>query len=100
MRTKSNDIIERESVFVWIALATGVILLVPLIAMQFTNEVNWDKIDFVAMGSLLFGTGSTFVLVSRKVPRKRRLAMAAVFGTALFYVWLELAVGVFTNLGS
>ncbi|HZW14028.1 MAG TPA: hypothetical protein VFF81_12665 [Noviherbaspirillum sp.] len=100
MSTKSNDIIERESVFVWIALATGVILLAPLIAMQFTNEVNWDKIDFIAMGALLFCTGSTFVLVSRKAPRQRRLAMAALFGAALFFEWLELAVGVFTNLGS
>jgi len=32
-----------------IVLGTAAILLVPLIAMQFTDEVKWDLTDFVAL---------------------------------------------------
>jgi len=100
MRTKDIDIIMRDSVFVWIALATGLLMLIPLIAMQFTNEVNWDRADFIVMGLLLFGTGSIFVLVSRKIPRKYWGAIGVLFAAAFFYIWIELAVGIFTNLGN
>lgn len=40
MSTKSIHIIARGSVFGWIGLATGLALLMPFIAMQFTREVN------------------------------------------------------------
>jgi hypothetical protein len=100
MSTKPESIIWRDTVFGWIALATGVILLIPLIAMQFTNEVNWDVFDFAVMGCVLFGAGSLFVLVSRKVPRRYWAIIGILFAAALLYVWAELAVGIFTNLGS
>ena len=85
----------RKRVFVWIALATGAILLIPLIAMQFTTEVNWDETDFVVMGSLLFGIASVFVLAARRVPRKHRVLLGGLFIAAFLYLWAELAVGVF-----
>lgn len=44
----------RKSAFV-IALTTGLLLLVPLVAMQFTDEVDWGGGDFVVAGGLLFG---------------------------------------------
>jgi hypothetical protein len=90
----------RNSVFAWIALATGIVLLIPLIAMHFSRSVRWDAPDFLVLGVLLFGTGSTFVLVARKVPRRYRIIVGATFAVALLYVWAELAVGVFTDLGS
>jgi hypothetical protein len=40
-----------------VALATGLILLVPLVAMQITDEVNWAPGDFVFAGVLLAGAG-------------------------------------------
>ena len=89
-----------NSVFIWIALATGAILLLPLIAMQFTTEVKWDETDFIVMGSLLFGVTSLFVLAVRKAPRKHRLLIGCIFVAAFLYLWAELAVGVFTDLGS
>lgn len=100
MRPVGNDFLLRKDVFVWIALATGLILLIPLIAMQFTAEVNWGREDFFVMGFLLFSTGSLFVLVARRVPRGRRPVIGVLFAAALIYIWAELAVGVFTNLGN
>ena len=100
MKKNTNDVISRDSIFIWIAVATAAILLIPLIAMQFTTEVSWDEIDFIVMGMLIFGISSLFVLVARKVPRKRRLLVGGIFFLAFLYIWVELAVGVFTNLGS
>lgn len=72
------------------------LLLVPLIAMQFTDQVDWKPLDFIIMGSLLFGTGLLIDLVLRRVQgiRNRILLCAAVL-LALLLVWAELAVGIF-----
>src|SRR5688572_19019351 len=99
MKTKSNDIIMQNKVFIWIALATGLILLIPLIAMQFTGEVAWTLSDFVIAGALLFGTGLMFVLAARKT-RKHRVAIGIVLAAALLLIRIELAVGIFTTWGS
>jgi hypothetical protein len=99
MKTKNSDIIMQNKVIIWIALATGLILLAPLLAMQFTEEVAWTLSDFVIAGVLLFGTGLMFVLAARKT-RKYRAVIGIVLAAALFYVWAELAVGIFTNWGS
>ena len=95
-----NDVIMRNSIFAWIAIATGLILLIPLIAMQFTTEVNWATTDFVVMGLLLQCTGSLFVLVARKSTRRRRVVIGIMFVAAFLYIWAELAVGVFTTFGA
>ena len=100
MSDRINKIPSWYSVFWWVAVATGIVLLIPLIAMQFTEEVNWSAIDFIVMGLLVFGTGSLFVLVFRRVPRKWRIIACIMIALAFLYVWAELAVGIFTNLGS
>jgi MFS superfamily sulfate permease-like transporter len=84
----------------WMAVAACFILLIPLVAMQFTAAVQWSRMDFAAMSSLVFGAGSIFILVARKAPRKYWPAIGIVVAVALLYVWAELAVGIFTNLGS
>jgi hypothetical protein len=98
MRAARTDIIAQNRVFGWIALATALVLLIPLVAMQLTNDVNWRPNDFVAAGGLIFITGSVFVLAARRVRHRALLALGV--AAALFYLWAELAVGVFTGLGS
>lgn len=100
MRTTTNRFILSNSVFAWIALATCLALLIPLLAMQFTDAVNWSTEDFVAMGLLVFGMGSVFVLTARKVSRKYWPALGIACVMAFVYLWAELAVGIFTHLGS
>ncbi|WKK74737.1 hypothetical protein QYS49_24025 [Marivirga salinae] len=79
-----------------ILLSAVILLLIPLIAMQFTNEVDWDFTDFMIMGILLFGTGLWCELVMREVkPIKTRLIICGAILFALFLIWAELAVGIF-----
>jgi hypothetical protein len=100
MKAKSTDILTRNKVFVVLALVTGLILAVPLVAMQFTNEVNWDLFDFIVMGILLFGTGVISVYVARIIPRKYRVLVIILLAVGLLYIWAELAIGIFTNIGN
>ncbi len=100
MKTKKTDIIMQNKIFTWIALATGGILSIPLVAMQFTSEVNWSLSDFIIMGALLFGTGFLFVHVARVIPQKYRVLTGLAFLIVMLWIWVELAVGLFTNWGS
>jgi len=77
-----------------ITLITAAILMAPLIAMQFTREVNWTLSDFVIMGVLLLGTGLLFDLAARKIQtRKARLITIGVIAFGFLFIWAELAVG-------
>jgi len=79
-----------------ILISAAVLLLIPFIAMQFTDEVNWTRSDFLVMGMLLFGTGLMCELVLRKVTNiKNRIALCILFVLAFLLVWAELAVGNF-----
>lgn len=72
------------------------LLLIPFVAMQFTNEVNWSVMDFVMAGILLFGTSLVIELVLRKVKStKHRLLISGIILLLLFLLWAELAVGIF-----
>lgn len=72
------------------------VLAIPLVAMQFTNEVNWDLPDFILMGLLLFGTGITCDLVIRKIKNsKLRIITCVILLVVLLLIWTELAVGIF-----
>jgi hypothetical protein len=49
-----------------VALATAFILLLPLVGMRISDEVNWTLTDFVIAGALLGGTGLLLELAVRK----------------------------------
>lgn len=79
-----------------VAAVTACILLIPLVAMQFTSEVVWTLGDFVVAGALLFGTGAMYVFAASRArtPRQRHM-IGFVLGGLLLLVWAELAVGIF-----
>lgn len=77
-------------------LTVAILLLIPLIAMQFSAEVNWTPFDFVVAGFLLIGAGLIFDLVIRKIKNiKYRIATSLILLIALLLIWAELAVGIF-----
>ena len=90
-----QNIIRR--LIVW-AVVVALILLIPLVAMQFTSEVNWTLSDFVFAGVLLFGTGLTYELVARKAGGTAyRAAVGVALGAAFLLVWINAAVGIIGN---
>ncbi len=79
-------------------ILAGVItlLLIPLIAMQFTNEVVWTASDFIVMGLLLLSTGLLLELVLRRFKKlQSRLLLGGLVLLLFLVIWAELSVGVF-----
>ena len=83
-----------------VVAGTGCILMIPLVAMQFSEEVNWTLSDFVVAGALLLGTGLAYVVIASKVNKRYRMAVGLALLFMLLWLWVELAVGLFTNWGS
>lgn len=74
----------------------AVILSIPLIAMQFTSEVNWTLSDFIVAGVLLISTGLAIELVIRNIKSgTSRTIILIIILVALFLIWAEMAVGIF-----
>jgi hypothetical protein len=77
----------------------ALLLLIPLIAMQLTNEVNWLFFDFIIMGGMLTITGLLIGIILKKVNNsKNRLILIVTVVMMLFLIWAELAVGLFGTI--
>lgn len=83
-----------------LAVVTGALLLIPFIAMKFTHEVNWTGSDFFVAGFLLFGTGFSYILVTRLLAagtdttRLFKVTTGFALFSGLFLIWSNLAVGI------
>ena len=77
-----------------ILLTIASILLAPLIAMQFSTEVQWTAEDFIIAAILL----SSFALlieflIRKKQQGKRRNVLILLAILTLLLLWGEMAVG-------
>ena len=82
------------------AIVIAFILMIPLVAMQFTDEVNWDLSDFVVMGGLLFGVGLAYELVARRSEKTVfRIAFIVGLVTTFLLFWVNAAVDIIGNEG-
>ncbi|TBW28292.1 hypothetical protein [Gramella sp. KN1008] len=79
-----------------VLIVVGVLLSIPLIAMQFSSDIDWKLLDFIIMGVLLFGTGMAIEFSLRKFSSStnKLVAIGAIL-LIFFLIWAELAVGVF-----
>ncbi len=93
--TKRSDwFSNKHSMATWGAVV--MVLIIPLLAMQFTDEVDWDWLDFIVAGALLTFAGLGYELALWKLSNvKARLAVWVAILTALLIVWIELAIGIF-----
>lgn len=85
----------------WVLLGTAGVLVIPLVAMQFSSEVNWGVEDFTVIGTLLISAGLLYIFLTRQVhDAHRRFVTGLIIAGVVLYLWAELAVGIFTNWGS
>ena len=76
--------------------AAGLILL-PLVAMQFTSEVNWTGFDFL-FAIVMFGSvGLGLELAARRGNRAYTTAAALALLVSFLSVWFTGAVGIIGN---
>ncbi len=100
MSTKSAHFLTQNRNIVRIVLGTAAILLVPLIAMQFTNEVDWNLFDFVLIGCLLLGTGLAYEFISRRIKeQKYKILIGIILLMGMLLIWADVAVGIFNIPG-
>jgi len=72
------------------------LLLIPLISMQFTDEVNWGKLDFSVAAILFVVLFSVHELFEMRIKSDSKKRLAILFSIIIFIiVWAELAVGIF-----
>ncbi|MCA1407199.1 hypothetical protein I6F26_14780 [Ensifer sp. IC3342] len=73
----------------------ALVLLLPLIAMQFTDEVNWTETDFAFAGALIVGTALAFDLAVRMANNDAyRAALGVALAAAFLLIWINAAVGI------
>jgi hypothetical protein len=96
MKTNNHNSQGLTSMPVRIVAATVLFLLIPLIAMQFTDEVVWGLFDFAIAALLLLSSGFAYWLIARNLSSTATKAIiAAVLLLAFVLIWMELAVGIF-----
>jgi hypothetical protein len=75
-------------------------LLLPLFAMQITDEVKWDAADFAIVGAMLAAACGTFELAARMTgDTLYRAAVGVAVVGAFILVWINLAVGLIGSEG-
>lgn len=78
-----------------LALITVFLLMIPLIAMQFTDEVVWTLGDFLFAGTLIFGTGLTYKLATRTSGNTAyKVAVGIALASGFMLIWGNGAVGI------
>lgn len=86
----------RQRNILYILGGTLVLLLVPLVAMQFTDEINWGWEDFATAGILLLGAGLTYEFTVRQLRDVTlRYTVAVLVALVFVLIWVQLAVGIF-----
>ena len=75
--------------------AAACLLALPLVAMQFTREVQWTGIDFAVMGTLLaIACGAYEFGAWLSGDRTYRAAFGLAVLTGFLLMWVTLAVGI------
>ena len=83
----------RGKIAAWAVAA--IILLLPAVAMQFTDEVNWGVADFAIFGALLVGVLVTYELVTKMTgDTAYRAAVGVALAAVFILIWVNGAVGI------
>jgi hypothetical protein len=79
----------------------ALLLLLPLVAMRFTTEVNWTASDFVVAAVLFGSVGLAFeLIVHRSASLAYRAGAALAVVAAFLTIWVNGAVGMIGSEGN
>ena len=85
----------RNPAFILYALSP---LLVPLVANQISDQVNWNVMDFITMGILLIFSGYWTQIVIKKIKSKsKKVVFISLILLIFLLLWAEMAVGIFNS---
>ena len=71
------------------------LILLPLLAMRFTTEVDWDAADFAFACGLVLGVGLAYELAARMTANTAyRAAVGLALVAAFILIWVNGAVGI------
>lgn len=81
-----------------LAGTTAVLLAIPFIGMQFSDEINWSTSDFIIAGLLIFISGLAYLLFTKgSSDLVFKSACALSLFSTLLMIWANLAVGLIGN---
>ena len=77
-------------------LTTLGVLIIPLVLTLTLSDFNWDTLDFVVGGLLIFSFGVYLTMLWKsKKSRKQKHLFFWIGVLILVLIWMELAVGIF-----
>jgi hypothetical protein len=77
----------------WIIAA--LLLLLPMAAMHFTDEMKWDETDFLVFGAMLLAACGAYELATMMTGNTAYRAAVGVAAVAsIILIWMNLAVGI------
>ncbi|MEY4309930.1 MAG: hypothetical protein RL422_2133 [Bacteroidota bacterium] len=80
----------------WRVFSPLLLLLLPLIGMLISDEVNWSFFDFLIMGLLILSLSFGIKQILRATLKyKYKALFIALFLLVFMLIWVELAVGIF-----
>ena len=92
---------QRRRVYPWRIIGWGgavTLVLTPLVAMQFTTEVDWDETDFI-FATIIFGIVGGLIELAVRLSSNWYFRIGAMFAvlSGFMVVWANLAVGMIGN---
>ena len=85
----------KNSAFIYYALSP---LLVPLVANQISEQVNWNAMDFIIMGTFLIFSAYWIQKVIKKIKSKsKKVVFISLIILIFLLLWIEMAVGIFNS---
>lgn len=94
----SNFIDMNNNRLISIMVIVAIILSIPLIGMQISDQVKWSTFDFIVAGILLLSVGFGIEVIIRNIKKSPKRILSIIMLIILFLIiWAELAVGIFNS---
>ena len=79
----------------WVVFSPLLLLLLPLIGMFISNEINWSFFDFIIMGILILSLSFSIKQVLKTTKNiNYRILIIIVILILFLLIWAELSVGI------